>query len=285
MKTGITFDLFSQDYACFGEKRYQKIQSHGYDCLDFNLMNTETVFYGEDFEKKIKREKERIENAGLTVFQTHGPWRWPPQDGDREQRAERLDKFKKAILSTAIFGAKYMVGHPIMPFGTEDKDLGVQDKCFKLNVDFWGELALFGEKHGVTVCVENMPMPKFTLATPCDLLRLINEINSKNLGFCLDTGHVNVIKDLKIGEIIEKLGENLKVLHVHDNDGMRDTHLYPFSGTFDWKSFTRALRERFSGVMNLETHLPNDLSKDEYEDECLRLANIAKTLASLSFGE
>lgn len=285
MKTGITFDLFSQDYACFGEKRYQKIKSHGYECLDFNLMDTETVFYGKDFEKEIKREKEKIDSAGLTVFQTHGPWRWPPQDGAKEDRTERQEKFKKAIISTAILGAKYMVGHPIMPYGIEDVGQDF-DECFKLNVDFWGELALFGKKHGVTVCIENMPMPNFTLATPYILLRLVEKIGGDNIGICLDTGHVNVIKDLKIGEIIEKLGDKLKVLHVHDNDGLRDTHLYPFSGTFDWKSFTRALREtKFSGVMNLETHLKNDLEVSEYEDECLRLANIAKTLASLSFGE
>ena len=50
------------------------------------------------------------------------------------------------------------------------------------------------------------------------------------------------------------LGDRLKVLHVHDNDGKNDQHRAPFTGTIDWEDFTSALAETgFRGVMSLES--------------------------------
>ena len=283
MKTGITFDKFANGYARYGEKAFEIIKSHGYDCIDYNLMDTDTLFYRDGFEKEIKKEREKIESAGLKVFQTHGPWRWPPRDGTEDERVERLEKMKKAVISTAIFGAKYMVAHPIMPFGMEDVGSGREDETKRLNLEFWGELARFGETQGVVVCVENMPMPNLSVSTPRDLVELVQKIGSENLGICLDTGHVNVYPELNLGEEVLRIGKLLKTLHVHDNDGVRDSHSHPFTGTVDWKSFTNALiKIGFDGVINLETSPLGDLTGDEFLENGQCLANVAKTLASLS---
>ena len=48
-------------------------------------------------------------------------------------------------------------------------------------------------------------------------------------------------------------GDDLKVLHVHDNDQSSDQHLPVFYGDTDWRDFRRALEEiGFDGVFSLE---------------------------------
>ena len=70
-------------------------------------------------------------------------------------------------------------------------------------------------------------------------------------------------------EAIREYGKFIKVLHVHDNNGMRDEHLAPFLGTIDWQAFSAAIRKSdFDGVLSLEcapcSNLPNDLLEDMY---------------------
>ena len=65
-------------------------------------------------------------------------------------------------------------------------------------------------------------------------VKRIDEMNDKYgaevMGFCFDTGHANLV-GIKFQEFIQTLGSRLKVLHVHDNDGMADLHQVPFTFT------------------------------------------------------
>ena len=47
--------------------------------------------------RRLAHQKELAEAAGVSVHQVHGPWRWPPQDGTEEERAERMEKMKNTI--------------------------------------------------------------------------------------------------------------------------------------------------------------------------------------------
>ena len=61
------------------------------------------------------------------------------------------------------------------------------------------------------------------------------------LGICLDTGHRHRLGD--VAEGIRQGGKAIITLHVHDNHGQRDEHQMPFTGTIEWASVLRALRE------------------------------------------
>lgn len=74
---------------------------------------------------------------------------------------------------------------------------------------------------------------------------------------CMDTGHTN--KSLRFpgqptpAEMIRRLGKNIEILHLHDNDCMTDQHKVPRSGNIDWKDVMAALRETgYNGVYNME---------------------------------
>ena len=75
---------------------------------------------------------------------------------------------------------------------------------------------------------------------------------------------------------IKLLGKRLKVLHIHDNDGISDLHQIPYTftrsresvSTTDWNGFIAGLREiKFDGVLSFETapvltSFPDDLKDD-----------------------
>ena len=81
------------------------------------------------------------------------------------------------------------------------------------------------------------------------------------MGVCFDTGHANLV-GIDFEKFITALGYRLKVLHIHDNDGISDLHQISFTFTktrenlpsTDWEGFVRGLRNiQFEGVLSFET--------------------------------
>ena len=108
-----------QAYARFGEEKFKKARAHGYDAVDYGMMDTETPLYtcsDAELKQQMARERALAEEAGILISQTHGPWRWPTQDGTAEDRAERMEKMKRSILATHLLGCSNWVVHPLMPW-------------------------------------------------------------------------------------------------------------------------------------------------------------------------
>ncbi len=282
MKIGISVKMRKGGFDRFEGEKYEKIKSFGFDCVDFDICNTENELYSlseQDFEAYFKKEKELAQKAGIIIHQTHGPWRWPVRDGESEL-PERFEKMKKSIRATQMLGCRYWVIHPVMPFGIEDVKIGRQEDTWRINLKFMKELLKTAKSCGVTICVENTPFPDFSLATPSQILKLTREINDDNFKICLDTGHVTMVGDLSAGESVRRLASEIKVLHVHDNGGARDEHLPPFEGVTDWQDFTAALKEiSFDGVLSLEIVPKESLPTDEFERQSISLAQAARRIA------
>ena len=263
-------------------KKLADIKRLGYDCVDFqSFCHTENVFFGQSGEvsRLLKIVRDAIADNGLTISQTHGPWRWPPQDATEEDRAERFEKMRRSLYGTAEVGCTDMVIHPIMPFG--DYQNPHPDEFMEMNLEFFGRLTEEAVKAGVVIDFENMPMPALTLATPSQILDFIKKINSPNFRFCLDTGHCAVTKNDPADAVREAGKEYLRVLHVHDNDGKGDFHWLPETGVINWADFSKALQDiGFEGVFSLETDVKRaELSPEEYWKKREELAATAKRLA------
>ena len=61
-----------------------------------------------------------------------------------------------------------------------------------------------------------------------------------NVGVCLDLGHANIT--VGTADAIATLGNRIATVHVHDNHGTKDEHLWPGSGTIDWPATAKALK-------------------------------------------
>ena len=267
MKIGIT----ESSYRVYPKEiRYQKMKEHGFTCADYGMSNTEVAPYTLDdaaFDAYLTEERRLAEDAGITISQVHGPWRWPPQDATEEDRAERMEKMKRSIRGTAVLGCKNWIVHPIMPYGINELGTDDAQKTWDLNVVFMRELLACAKEHDIIICFENMPMPNFSLGSVDAIMRFVNEMNDDHFRVCLDTGHVNVFPGQTLYDAVHMIGDKLQTLHVHDNSGKSDEHRLPWLGTADWEGFGRALREiGFDGVFSYETGPAIALPVDLYGD-------------------
>ena len=266
----------------WGEKRYQMLRSIGYSCVDFNMANTNNFPYnldGKEFEESLLNERKLAVEAGIEIHQVHGPWRWPPEDFSPENRIERMEKMQKSIGAAALLGAKNWVVHSLMPFGIEDIGTGNEQATWDINVEFMQQLLTTAKEYDVTICLENMPMPKFSLGSVSDILRFVKRINDRHFKICLDTGHVAVFPGGSPADALRKLGSEVRVLHIHDNDGKSDLHKIPFEGIIDWVDFAKALYEvNYHGVFSYETAPSATVSIEEAEQIYKQMIEIAKNI-------
>ena len=280
MRTGI--EWCPEDHVEEKVRELYEIRELGYDCIDFqSFCHTENVFFGNqsDVSANLKLVRDACADAGLTVSQTHGPWRWPPRDSTKEERDERFEKMVRSLYGTAELGCRDMVIHPIMPFG--DWQDPYPEAFMEMNLEFFGRLTEEAKKAGVVIDFENMPMPALSLATPSQILDFVKMIDSPYFRVCLDTGHCAVTKN-DPADAVRMIGrEYLRVLHVHDNDGKGDFHWLPGTGVINWEEFSKALFDiGFEGVFSLETNVkPDGLGAEELRSKKKALADLAGRLA------
>ncbi len=247
----------------FGKKEgYEALKNAGFTVIDngepwdaYAPFSGVYTLSGGAFEEHFYNEREMIDAAGLKCVQTHAPFPTYPDPRAGVDRAEEyrfmIDALKKSFRATQILGAKYEVVHCAMRCGWgEDDD---PKKTLAMNLELFSELLPEARKAGVTIALENMPLGRIPSALPESLIEMIDRMNDEYFAACLDTGHANVT-GVAPGKYVRLLGDRLKVLHVHDNDGKNDQHRAPFTGTIDWEDFTSALAETgFRGVMSLES--------------------------------
>ena len=121
------------------------------------------------------------------------------------------------------------------------------------------KLSEYVEGTGVTICLENL-FTNHQCRTANQLKSLIKDAGGKNLGICLDTGHLHLCRANKTiehthREFILEAGDLLQALHIADNNGIADVHQMPFSARLgvDWKEVMQALRDvDYKGLFNLE---------------------------------
>lgn len=230
----------------------------GIDWLDLTLDN----YYEQYYEWRNKSEKEITEHfsrlrdyadkKGVKFFQSHAPYSsFPYYLGE-----EYFDIAVKSIIATAAVGAKYCVFHTFVFPLSGKKDLFAEEREF--NLRYLRRLEPYLGKYGVVLCIENLydwdksELREVYVSRPEHLADHIDRLGSERFGVCLDTGHLHLFGG-KMNDAIATLGSRLKVLHIHDNNGVRDDHFFPRMGTIDWDGFIPALRKvGYEGTLNLE---------------------------------
>ena len=262
-----------------------KIKEHGYDYIDYqNFVNIESDFFKlpeDEFIAEILEQKAAFSSHGLRISQAHAPWR-SPKDNDPEERKRWILAMKKAIRGTHALDCRRFVVHPLMPYMDTAEH---PDEVWAMNEQFLAELADYAKDYNVTVCFENMPFTVFPISTPEHCVKMVDKLGRDNLKICLDTGHAAIFEGKDVANAVRTIGHRLEALHIHDNMGENDEHLYPGYGIIDWDEFALALREvGFNKVISLET-CPRDgkFPKEEWTERDRELSEIAKRIAEKAF--
>lgn len=212
---------------------------------------------------------------GVRVVQTHGRFvgfgNTPEGDEIFIKNAE-LD-----CIATAALGAKYTVFHT--PAKNWVGDLP-DDEMFGIGEALFTSILPFAKENGVKIAAETHgTASKYNkmefFGVPENLLELIRRVKSasdagEHLCVCVDTGHTNLAVKMghpPVGDVIRQLGSLVEVLHMHDNNGIKDQHKMPKTGDLDWDDILAALNEiGYSGYYNLEVvlkHFGIELMEDE----------------------
>jgi sugar phosphate isomerase/epimerase len=224
---------------------------------------------------------EALRSSRVEAASFHAPYgvSYDIGDFDPEQRKSALGQHKKHLEYCASLGSGYYVIHPgfdnylfsrggtwddVKKVATFPREENTIRKLWETNASSLAELADFAANVGVKVALETAPP---NIMTPEETLSVVRMADRKNLGVCLDSGHVNVGGTIKPADAIRQIGHLLWTLHLHDNNGDGDFHLVPGRGNIDWKGVAKALRDvSYDGVLNLELPRTDWNSKETWAD-------------------
>ncbi len=293
----------------FPKEGFGALAGAGFSCVDFSLnayLKNSSIYQSEInsfFDKTIQEleaffrpHKLAAKETGIAVNQMHMPYPiYVPGKSRKINDYLWHEVAVKSLLVCAFFECPYLVIHGFKLA----RYLGSEEKEWEQTEKFLHFIAPVAKETGITICIENLydGIGGHMAEGPgCDARKAIERIDRFNdaygaqvLGFCFDTGHANLV-GIDYESFITMLGHRLKVLHIHDNDGIGDLHQIPFTFTktrenrpsTDWEGFLRGLRAiRFHQVLSFETAPALTAFPEELKMETLRfIAQIGKYFAS-----
>jgi len=166
----------------------------------------------------------------------HGPF-FDMAPGSIDHRINQLtaERYRHALEIAAALHVRIVVFHAnfLVSIRTDDYRRSWQDR----NVDFWGELAEFAQRHDVTIAVENMW--EFDPYIIGDVLR---RVDHANLRACLDVGHAHLFSKMPFEEWLSALTPYLVHAHINNNPGDNDFHQGLHDGVMDYAQLLPQLR-------------------------------------------
>jgi sugar phosphate isomerase/epimerase len=150
---------------------------------------------------------------------------------DKARRIDAMDEIKRALEAAEHIPLRNLVVH----LGERDDEWSPRTIEYALTA--LEHLGAFARPLGVRLLVENL-LSEAT--TPEHLVIILQMGHLTNVGVCLDLGHAHIT--VGTADAIRTLGDRIATVHVHDNHGMKDEHLWPGGGTIDWTATAKALQ-------------------------------------------
>ena len=259
------------------DKGFGQIKRAGFNRVDINvdafLKNTDVYdgklnkFFDQEIENLVvyfEQYKNAMDRLGIKPSQMHAPY--PVRVEGKSELSSYMQGtvIPKSIIVAEVLGVPYVVIHPFKMQYLYGRECERQE-----NLKYFKMLVPMLKQCHVKVCLENLyesigrRIVEGVCADPDDAVWYIDTLNEyageELFGFCLDTGHLQLVKREPYDFII-KLGSRLKVLHIHENDYIGDLHQLPFSfgsnknDGQNWDSICQGLKEiGFDGTLSFET--------------------------------
>lgn len=266
------------------------IADAGFTCVDFNIDHTlpgsairanknEGFFDQTDAEllAALKPYADAAKKHGVCFGQAHAPFPTYVHNAP-ETNAYVLNAIKKCMMLLGEVGCPWIVVHP--GFNSYGEKLSSEEE-WKLNEEIYSALIPTIKATGVRVATENMfssykrkiieaVMSDFHYAAA--FVDHMNDIAGEKLfGFCLDVGHATLLhRDQR--KVINTMGDRITVLHLHDNDGVSDQHLFPYEGITDWDAVCAGLKDvGYQGTLSFETFNAIGARENNFAPQLLHL--------------
>jgi sugar phosphate isomerase/epimerase len=199
----------------------------------------------------VRRAGEHMRALGVHPVSFHAPFaeRIDITSLNETEREAAVHELLRACEAAAIIGCEHVVLHP----GPEREGRPHEEEFLQRMhhaATALNRVAARCCELDIQLLLENM-LPHLLFGHVRDMMYLLGEISTCNVGTCLDTGHAHLARET--GMVIQKLSGHLKLIHVNDNRGDWDAHLPPGEGSIDWPWFISELRRNeFHGALVLE---------------------------------
>ena len=231
-------------------ERVRHVAKAGFKYIDLSLYNINkknNPFMQDNFEEYVKELKKLAEELGIKYVQAHLPNCNPM---DKEHFDEYVNCTIRAIEVCGMLGIENVVIH------TGWMDGVTKEEYFEINYNALKPLFPAMEKNNVNVLIENSTKAnmgeKYFFLTGREMKEFIEYVNHPLLHACWDLGHANI--EGHQYEDIMTLGDDLRAIHVHDNNGKGDEHVALFTGTVNIDEVINALIDSgYKGYFTFET--------------------------------
>ena len=240
------------------EKAFELLGQIGFEAIDVRIHTGWMGDMREDYVSQCGKLKQIAKANNIVAGQLHAP---DPSyvNGDSEKTQKMFEAIVRSIDAARILEAPYVVVHPPIPVEYKYNDYKAETK--EISMDFYGRLLPYAKESGVKIAIENMwnydKMRKRICPTVCstaeEMADYVDTLGQEWFCACLDLGH-SLLTYERPEDAIRLLGERLKVVHIHDVDGIDDLHTIPYLGACNWDACCQAFADiGYTGDINFET--------------------------------
>ena len=152
-------------------------------------------------------------------------------DVEKSRRIDSMDEVKRALEAAE----QVPFSHLILHLG--DRGETWSPRTLEHALTAVEHLRAFARPLGVQILLENLE--KNEVAQPENLMEILSVGHFDDIGICLDVGHAHLGEGIL--PAIDTMGPRIRSVHVHDNAGDKDAHLWPGDGTIAWPETMQAL--------------------------------------------
>ena len=167
--------------------------------------------------------------TALSQRSLHGPYHdLVPASDDPRVREVARSRFQEALGVARTVGAGHVVLHSGFFPKTYPRDMWIEN-----SLEFWAGF-LPGMPRSIDLHLENVYEDDYS-----PLAELADRVNDRHhaeaLTLCLDIGHVNANSSRGLADWISGLGNRIRYVHLHSNDGFLDDHWGLWKGRLDMR--------------------------------------------------
>lgn len=188
----------------------------------------------DDFTDTLRHYNKRIEQLNPAALSVHGPFLdLNPASYDSCIQAVTRERFEQAYAAAKALNATKIIYHSCFV-----PQINYYEGWVKQTVPFWKSF-LEDKPDNISICMENV-FDGF----PSYIKEVIQQVDHPAFGICLDLGHAHAFSSIPVTQWVEELGSYIRHIHIHDNNGTKDSHLAIGDGTIPWASVTDALQKK-----------------------------------------
>jgi sugar phosphate isomerase/epimerase len=150
---------------------------------------------------------------------------------EKSRRIDAMDEVKRALETAEEMPLRHLILH------LGEREDRWSPRTLEHAMTAIEHLQAFARPLGVKILLENL---QNEVTEAVNLIEIVRIGHFKDVGVCLDLGHAHIGSG--IAAAIGELSPLIRSVHIHDNHGQKDEHLWPGDGTIPWADTMKELR-------------------------------------------